>query len=433
MWGEPGIGKSAKLTANAAARHKRLETVIGSVRESTDFPGLPIEVNGTVQYSPLAWAQRLADAPSGLLHLGELFTSAPSVQKAMLRIVQERWVGDLQLPESVAIIADANPTSSAVDGWDLAAPVANRFIHLDWRFNAEEWLLGASIGFAKPPMTNLDAGLTDDPTRRRATVANQVTAFLRARPMLLNPGPPADPVQAGKAWPSPRSCTNVIEALSQLRPEDEEAQTLFVTGGVGEGAAVGFFAWMATANLIDPRAAMRDPSIVDWSARVDVLFALAHGVAAVALAADSRRAWDAAVDVLVAMSDHARLDVALDAVHVLFSQTTHLSQGLRAEHRHAFGDLLARMGVLTPATTTTQGAARPPRPPGPRTQSPTPRLASSSTTSAATGAATAPTSSRATDPPGPRPTCPGARTTTRRTWRPEPSAPTRSSSTCASA
>jgi len=69
-------------------------------------------------------------------------------------------------------------------------------------------------------MTNLDAGLNDDPTRRRATVA-QVTAFLRARPAQLNPGPPADPVQAGKAWPSPRSWTNVIEALSQLRPDDE--------------------------------------------------------------------------------------------------------------------------------------------------------------------------------------------------------------------
>lgn len=58
---------------------------------------------------------------------------------------------------------------------------------------------------------------------------------------------------------------------------------------------------------------------------MDVLFALAHEVGAVALAADTGREWDAAKDVLVAVSDHAMPDVALDAVHVPFSQTKHLN------------------------------------------------------------------------------------------------------------
>lgn len=350
VWGEPGEGKTAKLGASAAAWHRHLETVIGSVREATDFLGLPIEVDGTVQYAPLAWAHRLASAPSGLLYLGEFSTSAPSVQKAMLRVVQERWVGDQQLPDSVAIVADANPTASAVDGWDLAAPVANRFIHIDWHFDVQEWLRGVVVGFHNIPVAGLDTDLTTDVTSRRLVVASSITAFLRHRPTLVKPGPPSDPAQAGKAWCSPRSWTNAIEALSHLRPDDDEAAWIVLQGAVGEAATTEYVAWAATADLIDPRAAMNDPSSVDWAgARVDQLFALAHGVAAHSLVSGTRSDWDAAMGVLVAMDAHGKPDVAVNAAQVLFGQNGRLREGLRAEHRAAFGDLLERMGALTPA------------------------------------------------------------------------------------
>jgi MoxR-like ATPase len=69
-----------------------------------------------------SWARRLTDAGHGLLFLDELTTAPPAVQAAMLRVVLERAVGDVELPASVRIVAAANPAEQAADGWELTAP-----------------------------------------------------------------------------------------------------------------------------------------------------------------------------------------------------------------------------------------------------------------------------------------------------------------------
>ena len=66
----------------------------------------------------LGW--RLAEAGRGLLFLDELSTAPPAVQAALLRVVLERVVGDLTLPDEVAVVAAANPPDQAADGWDLS-------------------------------------------------------------------------------------------------------------------------------------------------------------------------------------------------------------------------------------------------------------------------------------------------------------------------
>ena len=40
---------------------------------------------------------------------------------------------------AIAIVAAANPPEQASDGWDLSAPLANRFVHLDWRATASSF------------------------------------------------------------------------------------------------------------------------------------------------------------------------------------------------------------------------------------------------------------------------------------------------------
>ena len=136
LWGEPGIGKSATLQQLAAGLDTPLETVIASVHEPSDFAGLPIvgdnpAVDG-VPMAPPDWAVRLARTGRGLLFFDELSSAPPAVQAALLRVVLERRVGSLQLPEQVRIVAAANPPSSAADGWHLSPPLANRFVHLQW-------------------------------------------------------------------------------------------------------------------------------------------------------------------------------------------------------------------------------------------------------------------------------------------------------------
>ncbi|WP_205759916.1 hypothetical protein [Arthrobacter sp. PAMC25564] len=50
----------------------------------------------------------------------------------MLRVVQDRYVGDTKLNDSVSIVALMNPIETTVDAYDLPAPMANRMMHLKW-------------------------------------------------------------------------------------------------------------------------------------------------------------------------------------------------------------------------------------------------------------------------------------------------------------
>ena len=186
VWGDPGVGKTAKIGAYAAAWGFHTETVVGSIREASDFLGLPIEVDGEVRYSPPAFARRAADADRALINFDELTTSAPSVSKAMLRIFQEREVGELPLPATVALVAAANPPAVAVDGWELPPPIANRLMHLQWVFDADEWLTGVTTDFAHQVCPPLAAMLGPGDDAAKARVRGAVTAYLRAHRDQIN-------------------------------------------------------------------------------------------------------------------------------------------------------------------------------------------------------------------------------------------------------
>src|SRR5215203_1151271 len=69
LWGDPGLGKSALIHAAAEADGVPCETVIGSLREPSDFAGLPVVSDEGVRMEPPAWARRLREAQAGCLFL----------------------------------------------------------------------------------------------------------------------------------------------------------------------------------------------------------------------------------------------------------------------------------------------------------------------------------------------------------------------------
>src|SRR5919204_3688647 len=89
LWGSPGTGKTSAVVAVGQSLGWPVEVVIGSIREPSDFAGLPVVISGAVRLAPPAWAQRLTASGHGLLFLDELTTAPPAVQAAMLRIVLE--------------------------------------------------------------------------------------------------------------------------------------------------------------------------------------------------------------------------------------------------------------------------------------------------------------------------------------------------------
>ncbi|WP_225624354.1 sigma 54-interacting transcriptional regulator [Thermoanaerobacterium thermosaccharolyticum] len=147
LWGSPGTGKTSAITALGEQLGLLTEVVIASIREPSDFSGLPIVIDGSVKMAPPAWAKNLAEAGKGLLFLDEISTAPPAVQAALLRVVLDKTVGDLKLPDGVSVVAAANPPEEAAGGWDLTPPLANRFCHIDWNINTEAWIEGFTNGF----------------------------------------------------------------------------------------------------------------------------------------------------------------------------------------------------------------------------------------------------------------------------------------------
>jgi hypothetical protein len=85
--GKPGVGKSSVITQVVNDLGMHCEIVLASVREPSDFLGLPIPSKGGkgVEYAPPQWARRAAEAGDAVVFFDEINTAPPSVQAALLR------------------------------------------------------------------------------------------------------------------------------------------------------------------------------------------------------------------------------------------------------------------------------------------------------------------------------------------------------------
>ncbi|MBL7501018.1 MoxR family ATPase [Frankia sp. CNm7] len=293
LWGPPGTGKTSAIRAMADAAGWPCETVISSIREPSDFAGLPV-VSGRdgaarVEFAPPRWATRLVDAGHGLVFFDEISTAPPAVQAALLRVVLERTVGDLTLPPEVAVVAAANPPEQAADGWDLSAPLANRFCHLDWPLDARAVADGFVGGWPAVTPPPLAAGWAE----RVPVARGWVAGFLTVRPELTI-DVPEQAVTAGRAWPSPRTWEMTARLLAAARSGDvdDAIVSLLVRGCVGLGAGTEFLTWLVEADLPDPEAVLADPDSFVLPERGDRAYAALSSIAAVVAADPSGGRWE---------------------------------------------------------------------------------------------------------------------------------------------
>ncbi|MEU1075573.1 MoxR family ATPase [Streptomyces sp. NPDC005878] len=300
LWGEPGIGKTAALTQLAASLDLPLTTVIASVHEPSDFSGLPVvgddpAVNG-VPMAPPRWAVDLVRAGRGLLFLDELSTATPAVQAALLRVVLERRVGALRLPEGVRIVAAANPRASAADGWELSPPLANRFVHLHWTHDHEVVVRGLGGVWPRAELPRLAAERLPEAV---AFARRAVCGFLRVRPTLIHRLPSTE-TRRGGAWPSPRSWEAALTLLAfgTAASVSREVLALLVRGAVGDGPGLELLAHLDRMDLPDPEALLADPAHAELPARGDLRQAALEAVVAAVGTRPERARWEAAWAVL---------------------------------------------------------------------------------------------------------------------------------------
>lgn len=313
LWGPPGTGKSSAVAAMCKTLDIPHEVVIASIREPSDFSGLPVIDGDDVRFAPPRWARRLAEAGTGVLFLDEISTAPPAVQAALLRVVLERVVGDLALPENIAIVAAANPPDQAADGWDLSAPLANRFCHLDWQTDPAAVATGLVAGFRSPDVPALPDGWETQVPLTAALVGG----FLGVRRSLVI-APPTERALAGRAWPSPRTWEMVSRLLAAAQAVDAsmEAQRNLVIGSVGDGAGLEFLTWLQELDLPDPESALRNPDDVEFPDRGDRLYAALSALAGAVAANPTPERWIAGWKVLERAAGNAP-DVGAMAARIL--------------------------------------------------------------------------------------------------------------------
>ena len=246
LWGPPGVGKTAAIQALAKSKNVYLEVLIGSTMDPTDLGRPVVTADNHVTLAPPPWAERLYSALSNgqesWLMLDELTCAPPSVQAALLRVVNERKICDLDI-SGCRMIAAANPSDQAADGVDLSPAMSNRWCHVDWDINADEWCAGESAGWGDP-----DSGLSE--------IRSLVTGWINHNPSALIDVPKFG--EEKNSWPSPRAWSNTVQ---MFRGIDNPARFLrkkegrhIVASLVGSGAAAEFCAWVSDNDI---------PSVVD--------------------------------------------------------------------------------------------------------------------------------------------------------------------------
>jgi len=224
LWGPPGIGKSSIVSQIAKDRDIGFIDLRLSLLDPTDLRGIPF-FNSDDNSAVWASASFLPDGSTkeGILFLDELNTAAPMVQASAYQLILDRKIGEYTLPDGWAIVAAGNRESDRGVVFRMAAPLANRFVHLDMEVNLEDWQIWA----------------------KKSDIDTTIIAYTSYRPDALFA---FNTQNDSKAFATPRTWQYVNEILLS-QPEDDLLMDL-VKGAIGEELAASFLGFRSVASKL---------------------------------------------------------------------------------------------------------------------------------------------------------------------------------------
>jgi hypothetical protein len=162
LWGPPGIGKSSIVAQIAKEQEIGYIDLRLSLLDPTDLRGIPF-LNTETNDAIWAPASFLPDGSieKGILFLDELNTAAPMVQASAYQLILDRKIGEYTLPDGWAIVAAGNRESDRGVVFRMAAPLANRFVHLEMEANSENWRQWAMSAQIDPTIIGFIANRPD--------------------------------------------------------------------------------------------------------------------------------------------------------------------------------------------------------------------------------------------------------------------------------
>lgn len=190
------------------------DTVRASQMDPTDIKGFPAPDAKT---KTMSWLRPdfLPTKGKGILFLDELTSGHPTVQAACYQLVLDRKVGDYVLPEGWAVIAAGNREMDGSIVNRTPAALNNRFIHLDYEVDLEDFTTWAM----------------------RSGISPVTIAFLRFRENLLHK---YEPTNKNPAFPTPRSWSFADRIMSTDLSDTDKLEALKGTVGEAAGEYIAF-------------------------------------------------------------------------------------------------------------------------------------------------------------------------------------------------
>lgn len=322
--GSVGVGKTAGAVSLFKSLGFHTEVLVLALREPVDLLGamLANPVAGQSSVLPPEWAVRAVNSTKPVVIIIDEFSTAPvAMQHASLRIVNERYVGDLYLdPAHVAIVVLTNPAAMA-QGHDLTLAMGSRFAHVEYQLNVVEWCRDFEDYWGENPEIKTTLGTVPADVYRQAR--RKVSRFLKSMPELIAPPQLDADAENGiftKPFPTPRTWDAVARFMAVAIHEgrDPAAQKGLIEGTVGEGPAKDLFAFLEGDDLPDPQALLRDPDSYEHSARNDRARTVLISVARACAADPTPASWLAAWKILAqAARVSGTTDVAVNAALIL--------------------------------------------------------------------------------------------------------------------
>ena len=151
VWGPPGAAKSMIAQQVAADAARKYVDVRALLLDPVDLRGIPWrDADGRPRWAPPAFLPPTDDPGRWLINLEELPSAVPMVQAALYQLVLDRKVGKYELPEGASLIACGNRESDRGVVLRMPTPLASRFVHLEIRVDAQDWLAWAAANGIAP-------------------------------------------------------------------------------------------------------------------------------------------------------------------------------------------------------------------------------------------------------------------------------------------
>jgi len=254
--GEAGIGKTTMIYDIAVELGLPLVDLPVQLMNPEDLLGLPLIKDGKTEFTLPAW---FPSRPS-VIFLDEINRASSRIRGALLKLLYEKTVAGVRLPQGTLLAAAMNPPTDdyAVDELDDAA-LLSRLVPVELGVNVADWL-----AYMEAKSGN-----------------NLVIGFIKAYPEWLLGGA-NDPLPR----PNPRTWEKISHILNGLSDEvKEEFLTSLLNKMVGVKAQAAFTKFVEGLKSFDPKA------VFDKGAR-DSLLALKPNLQLVAMS----RALDMALE-----------------------------------------------------------------------------------------------------------------------------------------